>query len=57
MGVGRGTPADMQAFLKVVQQGKVQGIVSQAFPLAQAVEAHRMMEASSFFGKLVLNPD
>ena len=57
MGVGRGTPDDMRAFLKVVAQGKVQGIVSQAFPLAQAVEAHRMMEASSFFGKLVLNPD
>jgi NADPH:quinone reductase len=56
MGVGRGTPEDMRAFLKVVQQGKVQGIVSQVFPLAQAVEAHRMMEASSFFGKLVLNP-
>src|SRR5262245_981516 len=56
MGVGRGTPDDMRAFLKVVAQGKVQGIVSQAFPLAQAIEAHRMMEASSFFGKLVLNP-
>jgi NADPH:quinone reductase-like Zn-dependent oxidoreductase len=57
MGVGRGTPDDMRAFLKVVAQGKVQGIVSQAFPLAQAIEAHRLMEASSFFGKLVLNPD
>jgi NADPH:quinone reductase-like Zn-dependent oxidoreductase len=57
MGVGRGTPDDMRAFLKVVAQGKVRGIVSKTFPLAQAVEAHRMMEASSFFGKLVLNPD
>ena len=47
----------MRAFLKVVAQGKVQGIVSHAFPLAQAAEAHQMMEASSFFGKLVLNPD
>jgi NADPH:quinone reductase-like Zn-dependent oxidoreductase len=57
MGVGHGTADDMCAFLKVVAQGKVQGIVSQVFPLAQAAEAHRMMEASSFFGKLVLNPD
>jgi NADPH:quinone reductase-like Zn-dependent oxidoreductase len=57
MGVGRGTPDDMRAFLKVVQQGKVQGIVYRTFALAQAAEAHRMMEASSFFGKLVLNPD
>ena len=57
MGVGRGTPDDMRAFLKVVEQGKVQGIVHRTFPLAKAAEAHRMMEASSFFGKLVLNPD
>ena len=57
MGVGRGTPDDMRAFLKVVQQGRVQGIVSKVFPLAQAIEAHRMMEASRFFGKLVLYHD
>ena len=57
MGVGRGTPDDMRAFLKVVQQGQVQGIVYRTFALAHAAEAHRMMEASSFFGKLVLNPD
>jgi NADPH:quinone reductase len=57
MGVGHGTPDDMRAFLKVVEQGKVQGVVYRTFPLANAAEAHRMMEASSFFGKLVLNPD
>jgi NADPH:quinone reductase-like Zn-dependent oxidoreductase len=57
MGVGRGTSDDMRAFLQVVEQGKVHGIVYRTFPLAQAAEAHRMMEASSFFGKLVLNPD
>jgi NADPH2:quinone reductase len=57
MGVGHGTPGDMRAFLKVVDQGKVQGIVHRTFPLDKASEAHRMMEASSFFGKLVLNPD
>ncbi len=57
MGVGRGTPDDMRAFLKVVAQGKVQGVVFRTFPLAKAAEAHRVMEASSFFGKLVLNPE
>lgn len=56
MGVGHGTPNDMRAFLKVVEQGKVRGIVHRTFPLAAAAEAHRAMEASSFFGKLVLNP-
>jgi NADPH:quinone reductase len=57
MGVGRGTADDMRAFLKVVGQGKVHGIVYRTFPLAEAAEAHRLMEASSFFGKLLLNPD
>jgi NADPH:quinone reductase len=57
MGVGRGTPDDMRAFLKVVEQGNVRGVVCRTFPLAEAAEAHRMMEASSFFGKLVLNPE
>jgi NADPH:quinone reductase len=57
MGVGRGTPDDMRAFLKVVGQGKVQGVVHRSLPLMQAAEAHRLMEASNFFGKLVLNPD
>jgi NADPH:quinone reductase len=56
MGVGRGTADDMRAFLEVVGQGKVHGIVHHTFPLTKAAEAHRMMEASSFFGKLVLNP-
>jgi NADPH2:quinone reductase len=57
MGVGHGTPDDMRAFLKVVEQGNVRGVVYQTFPLAEAAEAHRVMEASSFFGKLVLNPE
>jgi NADPH2:quinone reductase len=56
MGVGRGSAEDMRALLKVVGQGKVHGVVYRTFPLVQAAEAHRLMEASSFFGKLVLNP-
>jgi NADPH:quinone reductase-like Zn-dependent oxidoreductase len=56
MGVGRGTADDMRAFLKVVGQGRVRGIIHRTFPLEQATEAHHLMEASSFFGKLVLNP-
>jgi NADPH2:quinone reductase len=57
LGVGRGTSDDMRAFLKVVDQGNVRGIVSRIFPLTEAAEAHRVMEASSFFGKIVLNPN
>jgi NADPH2:quinone reductase len=57
MGVGRGSADDMHAFLKVVGRGNVHGVVYRIFPLAEAAEAHRLMEASSFFGKLVLNPE
>ncbi|ETW99212.1 MAG: hypothetical protein ETSY1_15840 [Candidatus Entotheonella factor] len=56
MGVGRGSPDDMRALLKLVALGRVQSIIYQRFPLAEAVEAHRMLENSSFFGKVVLNP-
>jgi NADPH2:quinone reductase len=56
MGVGHGSADDMHAFLKVLGQGKVHGVVYRTFPLTEASEAHRVMEASSFFGKLVLNP-
>lgn len=34
--------------------GKVKPIVHATFPLAQAVEAHRMMEASTHVGKIIL---
>lgn len=57
MGVGRGSADDMRALLKVVEQGNVHGVVYRTFPLAEAAEAHRVMEASSFFGKLVLHPE
>ena len=57
MGVGHGTPDDMRAFLKVVDQGKVQGVVHRTVSARPGRRGPRMMEASSFFGKLVLNPD
>ena len=50
-GRSRRTFADM---MKVVNNGALHGIVSQVFPLEQVAEAHRTMEASNFFGKLVI---
>lgn len=56
MGVGRGSPDDMRELLKLMALGRVQPVIHQRFPLSEAVEAHRMLENSSFFGKVVLNP-
>ncbi len=56
MGVGRGTPDDMRALIKLMALGRVRAVIHQRFPLAEAVDAHRLLENSTFFGKVVLNP-
>jgi NADPH:quinone reductase-like Zn-dependent oxidoreductase len=56
MGVGRGSPDDMRELLKLMALGRVRPVIHQRLPLSEAVEAHRMLENSSFFGKVVLNP-
>lgn len=47
---------DMPTILKLVDAGKLRGVVSQVFPLAEAARAHEVMERSEFFGKIVLVP-
>lgn len=55
MGVGRGSPGDMRELLRLVDLGRVRSIIHQRFPLQEAVAAHRLLESSTFFGKVVLN--
>ena len=50
-GRSRRTFADM---MKMVKQGSLHGIVDRVFPLEEVAEAHRVMEARDFFGKLVI---
>jgi putative PIG3 family NAD(P)H quinone oxidoreductase len=38
----------------LIEQGRVKPIIHATFPLAQASEAHRMMESSQHIGKIVL---
>jgi NADPH2:quinone reductase len=38
----------------LIEQGKVRPIIFKTFPLAQASEAHRLMETSNHIGKIVL---
>jgi NADPH:quinone reductase-like Zn-dependent oxidoreductase len=56
LGVGRGTRTDMQELLQLVALGRVRPVIHQRFPLQEAAAAHRLLENSSFFGKVVLNP-
>ena len=60
MGVGRPSAWEirqtLRALLGMIEQGLVRPIVHATFPLREIAEAHRLMEASTFFGKIVLNP-
>ncbi len=56
MGVGRGTPEHMRELLRLVGLGRVRSVIHQRFPLQEAAAAHRLLENSTFFGKLILNP-
>ncbi|MGQ4809354.1 Quinone oxidoreductase 1 [Candidatus Entotheonellaceae bacterium PAL068K] len=56
MGVGRGTPADMRELLRLLALGHVRPVIHQRFALREAAAAHRLLESSDFFGKVVLRP-
>ena len=45
----------LRRFGKALEEGAIGPVVDQVLPLAEAAEAHRRMEASDHFGKLVLS--
>lgn len=45
---------DLPTILKLMGRGELRPVVSQVFPLQEAAQAHKTMEDSNFFGKLVL---
>ncbi|WP_420432742.1 quinone oxidoreductase family protein [Candidatus Poriferisocius sp.] len=60
MGVGRPDnqriAATMRGMLAMIDQGQVTPVIAAVLPLGEIAEAHRLMESSSFFGKIVLTP-
>ncbi len=54
MGSFMGTKADMNELVRLVNQRKLHGVVSQVFDLKDAAAAHKAMEDRNVFGKLVL---
>jgi NADPH:quinone reductase-like Zn-dependent oxidoreductase len=54
LGSTMGTKEDFEAVYELVATGRVQPIVDEVFPLAEAAAAHERMEAGEHVGKIVL---
>ena len=55
-GVFMGNKEDMREIVTVLNRGLIRPVVDRVFPLQDAAEAHRAMEETNFFGKLILAP-
>ena len=55
-GVFMGNKEDMRQIVAVLNRGAIRPVVDRTFPLKDAAAAHEAMEATNFFGKLVLTP-
>ena len=44
----------MRQIVEMLNRGAVRPVIDRAFPLSDAAAAHQAMEATSFFGKLLL---
>lgn len=56
LGSFMGNMGDFYEVMKHVFAGRLKPVVDRSFPLREAAEAHRYLEKSSMFGKIVLNP-
>jgi NADPH:quinone reductase-like Zn-dependent oxidoreductase len=56
-GATSGSKASLFTIMRLVQEGKLQPVLDRVLPLAEAQEAHRLLEERRQFGKLVLVPE
>ena len=54
MGSGGRTRRSFGEMMSVINRGELHGVVGRVFPLQDVAEAHRVMEARDFSGKLVI---
>jgi NADPH:quinone reductase-like Zn-dependent oxidoreductase len=54
LGSTMGTPDDFRAVCDLIDAGRVRPVVDSVFPLAEAADAHRRLEAGEQLGKIVL---
>ncbi|MEE9173008.1 MAG: zinc-binding dehydrogenase, partial [candidate division NC10 bacterium] len=53
-GAYMGSKGDLMRILPLVEAGKLKPVVDQVLPLAEAAQAHRVLEERRQFGKVVL---
>ncbi len=56
LGSFRATSTELRQVFSLVVEGRLRPVIHAAFPLAEAAEAHRVMERREHFGKLLLFP-
>jgi len=56
IGSRTGTTAEIRLVMDLVAEGRLRPRIHAALPLAEAAEAHRILESREHFGKVVLNP-
>ncbi|MBL8724652.1 MAG: zinc-binding dehydrogenase [Planctomycetes bacterium] len=54
LGSTMGSKGDLRALLRLFDQGRLRPVLDRVLPLAQAGEAHRLLEAREALGKVVL---
>ena len=55
-GTFMGNKEDMREIVAMLNRGVIRPVVDRSFPLEKAADAHRAMEETNFFGKLLLVP-
>ena len=55
-GAFMGNKEDMREIVAMLNRGAIRPVIDRSFPLAEAASAHRAMEETNFFGKLLLTP-
>ena len=53
-GVFMGRKEDLRQIVELAGRGVIRGVIHETFALEDAAKAHEAMEATNFFGKLVL---